>query len=392
MRKVQLGKPFLKKEIILEEIGKVLDSRWISGGPKIEEFETKVKEYNDDLGKTTFGFDGHYVAVSSATTGLELALQLANGRKRFYQDDEVIVPSWSWVASGFVVYNVGGTPVWCDVDKYGVPYAEDIEKRITSKTRAILLVHQMGIPCDMDKINALSEKYNIPIVEDSACAFGSEYKGIRVGVSNNIGVYSFQARKCLTTGEGGMVVVRTKEDSEWLKSMRAFGTTISPLERDKVDYLLKESFDKIGTNYKFNDIQAAMGIAHLSYFDEEVSRREKVGKYYDFLIEDIDGVESGNLIPDYCTRYNWQNYHVILDEIYDRDSVVDKLRKRGIGSKWDIQAIHYEPVVGSTLPLVNTSKFHDHGLWIPFWAELRCDDQDYVIENLKETLDEIRRT
>ena len=384
MRKVQLGKPFLKKDVLIEELEKVIESRWISGGPKIGEFEQKIGEYNED--------DGYYVAVSSATAGLELALQLVNGKKKFELTDEIIVPSWSWVASGFVIYNIGGTPVWCDVNKYGVPCVDDIEKRITSNTKAILIVHQMGIPCDIDEINKLSSKYNIPVVEDSACGFGSEYKGKKIGNTNNVSVYSFQARKCLTTGEGGMVTVRTEEDSEWLKSMRAFGTTISPLKRDSVDYLLKESFDKIGTNYKLSDFHASIGIAHLSYFDEEIELRSTVGNYYDSLIEDIEGVSRGNLIPDYCTRYNWQNYHIILDEKYNRDMVVDRLRKRGIGCKWDIQAIHYEPVVNSEELLKNTNKYHNHGLWLPFYAELTREDQDYVVETLKDILDEIEST
>lgn len=382
MKKVQLGKPYLRKEIMIKELEKVLDSRWISGGPRIGEFENKIRDYNHD--------DGYYVAVSSATTGLELALQLVNGKKRFKPTDEIIVPSWSWVASGFVIYNIGGTPVWCDVNKYGVPYAEDIEKRITSNTKVILIVHQTGIPCDLDEINNLSEKYGIPIVEDSACAFGSEYKGIKIGNTKNPSVYSFQARKCLTTGEGGMISVRTEDDSEWLKSMRAFGTTVSPLKRDSVNYLLKEQFDKIGTNYKLSDIQASVGIAHLSYFDEEIQMRSNAGNYYNSLIDDVEGVVPGNLIPDYCTKYNWQNYHMVLDDKYDRDVVVDKLRKNGIGCKWDIQAIHYEPAVDDDEMLVWTHKFHNHGLWIPFFAEITHEEQDYVIKNLKEILDEIK--
>ena len=113
----------------------------------------------------------------------------------------------------------------------GYTLREDIEKRITKNTKAIIVVHQMGVPCDMDAINELSDRYGIPIVEDSACAFGSEYKGVKIGNTRNVSVYSHQARKCLTTGEGGMISVRTEDDSEWLKSMRAFGTTLAPLKR-----------------------------------------------------------------------------------------------------------------------------------------------------------------
>jgi len=141
--KVPLGKPYIKTDVALEAIKEVLDSRWISGGPRIGEFEEKVKEYNNDP-------DGHYIAVANGTVAIELALLAINKGKRLKPTDEVIVPSWSWVASGFAVNNVGGTPVWCDVNEFGVPYYEDIVRRVTADTKAIILVNQMGIPCDRD--------------------------------------------------------------------------------------------------------------------------------------------------------------------------------------------------------------------------------------------------
>ena len=285
---------------------------------------------------------------------------------------------------------MGAKPIWCDVNKYGVPYVDDIEKRITKNTKAIIVVHQMGVPCDMDAINELSNKYGIPIIEDSACAFGSEYKGVKIGNTKNVSVYSFQARKCLTTGEGGMISVRTEDDSEWLKSMRAFGTTLAPLKRDTATYFLKEQFDKIGTNYKMNDIQAAVGLAHLSYFDEEVKLRDIAGRYYNSQIQQMEDVYIGNLIPEYCTRYNWQNFHILLDKKYNRDVVVDKLRKKGIGCKWDIQAIHLEPIINSSEVLKQTNLYHNQGVWLPFFAEITLEEQNYVITNLKEVLNEIK--
>ncbi len=172
--------------------------------------------------------------------------------------------------------------------------------------------------------------------------------------------------------------------------MRAFGTTISPLKRDSVNYLLKEQFDKIGTNYKMNDIQAAVGLAHLSYFDEEVKLRDIAGRYYNSQIQQMEDVYIGNLIPEYCTRYNWQNFHILLDKKYNRDLVVDKLRKKGIGCKWDIQAIHLEPIINSSEVLKQTNLYHNQGVWLPFFAEITLEEQNYVITNLKEVLNEIK--
>lgn len=380
--KVPLGKPYIKTDVALDAIKEVLDSRWISGGPRIGEFEEKVKEYNDDP-------SGHYVAVANGTVAIELALLAINNGKRLKPTDEVIVPSWSWVASGFAVSNVGGTPIWCDVNEFGVPYYEDIVRRVTADTKAIILVNQMGVPCDLDSFNSL----NIPIIEDSACGFGSEYKGNKIGKSNFINTYSFQARKCLTTGEGGMIVTRSRKQAEWLRSFRAFGTSVSPLERDKAQFLLKEQFNKISSNYKMADIPCALGMAQLKSFDEEVELRTKAGKYYNKKIKELSkdyDIQIGNLIPDYCTRYNWQNFHVVLGDVYNRDMIVDILRRNDVGCKWDIQAIHKEPAYNHDVDLPQTMKFHNQGLWLPFFAEITREEQDYVIEVLKRLLDELR--
>ena len=380
--KVPLGKPYIKTDIALDAIKEVLDSRWISGGPRIGEFEEKVKEYNDDP-------SGHYVAVANGTVAIELALLAINNGKRLEPTDEVIVPSWSWVASGFAVSNVGGTPIWCDVNEFGVPYYEDIVRRVTADTKTIILVNQMGVPCDLDSFNSL----NIPIIEDSACGFGSEYKGNKIGKSNFINTYSFQARKCLTTGEGGMIVTRSRKQADWLRSFRAFGTSVSPLERDKAQFLLKEQFDKISSNYKMADIPCALGMAQLKSFDEEVELRTKAGKYYNKKIKELSkdyDIQIGNLIPDYCTRYNWQNFHVVLGDVYNRDMIVDILRRNDVGCKWDIQAIHKEPAYNHDVDLPQTMKFYNQGLWLPFYAEITREEQDYVIEVLKRLLDELR--
>ena len=382
--KIPLGKPYIKTDIALEAIKKVLDSRWISGGPRIGEFEQKVKEYNNDK-------DGHYIAVSNGTIAIELSLLAINNGKRFTEQDEVIVPSWSWVASGFAVNNVGATPVWCDVNEYGVPYIEDIKSRITPNTKAIILVNQMGIPCDLDTF----ENLNIPIIEDSACGFGSEYKGKKIGNSKFINTYSFQARKCLTTGEGGMIITRNAKQAEWLRSYRAFGTSVSPLERDKAQFLLKEQFTNISSNFKMADIPCALGMAQLKSFDEEVELRNTAGNYYNNKISEIAdeyNIEIGNKIPKYCTRYNWQNFHLILGDEYNRDQVVDLLRKKNVGCKWDIQAIHLEPAYNENVDLPQTIKFHNHGLWLAFYAEITREEQDYVIDQLKEVLDELRNS
>lgn len=382
MRKIPLGKPYLKTEVIVEEIKQVLETKWISGGPTIAKFE---EAFGDYIG------GGYPVAVANGSIAIEMALVALNNGRRYKGDDEVIVPSWSWVASGFSPLMVGATPVWCDVDSYGVPTAESIESKITDKTKAIIIVHQMGVPCDLDEINKLSDKYNIPIVEDTACGFGSEYKGVKLGNSKNICTFSLQARKCLTTGEGGMVIARTEEEAAYFKSCRSFGTSVSPLERDRAQFLLKESFNLVSSNYKISDITAAVGLAQIKYFNEEIELRDAAGKYYNTLVQNTlkDYAEILNITPDYTTKYNWQNYHIQLNARFNRDQVVDLLRKQGIGCKWDIQAIHLEPVFGGAydnLSLPTTTKFHTHGLWLPFFAEITMEEQAYVVDSLLKIL------
>lgn len=388
-KKIPLGRPYLDKKAILEEISKVIDTRWISGGPTIAKFEEAVKEFNNDS-------DGHYIAVSDGTCAIEMSLLALNNGQKYTEKDEVIIPSWSWVASGFAPIMAGAKPVWCDVNEYGVPTVSTIEHCITKNTKAIIIVHQMGTPCDLDAIQELATKYNLPIIEDAACAIGSEYKGKKIGTSGNLVTYSFQARKCVTTGEGGMIITKDAKLAEWLRSYRAFGTTISPLERDKAAFLLKESFDKISGNYKISDITAAVGIAQLGVFEKEIEMRDTAGKYYNYLVETNlkEMATVLNIVPDYCTKYNWQNYHIMLDSKFNRDEVVDKLRKKGIGCKWDIQAIHIEPVFNgkyndNSWNLSQTMKFHNYGLWLPFYAEITKEDQEYVINTLKSILNEL---
>ena len=171
-----------------------------------------------------------------------------------------------------------------------------------------------------------------------------------------------------------------------------FGTSVSPLERDKAQFLLKEQFANISSNFKMADIPCALGMAQLESFDEEVELRNAAGNYYNSKISEMASkynIEIGNKIPDYCTRYNWQNFHLILGEEYNRDQVVDLLRKRNIGCKWDIQAIHLEPAYNEVVDLPQTMKFHNQGLWLAFYAEITREEQDYVINQLKEVLNEL---
>lgn len=374
--KVPLMLPYIKKNVILEEISNVLDSNWLSGGPKIEEFENAIKIYNNDI-------DGEYISVSNATVGLEMSL-ISIFKRRLYTTEEVIVPSFSWVASAMSINNAGGKPVFCDVNKFGVVDVNTIEKHITKNTVAIMIVHQVGIPCDIDSINELADKYKLKIIEDAACAFGSEYKGKKIGVSKNTVVFSHQAKKCLTTGgEGGTIVVHDKKDAEWLRSYRIFGTNNTPLQREKNKDVLYDNFNFIGSNHKITDIQCAYGLAHLKYLDEEILLRSEVANKYNNSFVD-DKIKPINFIPDYCTKYNWQTYRLFIT-YKNRNYVINRLKQEGISSKRDIQPIHREPAYNENhIDFYYTILFSSNGLQIPFYAELEEFKQNYVINTLKQ--------
>lgn len=386
MKQYPIFKPFIKKDIVLQEIEKVLDSGWISGGPAIAQFERSMQDYNNDP-------TSNYISVSNATVGLEMALQCVNNGKLYNHTDEIIVPSWSWVATGFVVVRMGATPKWADVDYTGCINAETIEPLITDNTKAIIAVHQMGVPCDMDSINELAKKYKLPVIEDAACAFGTEYKGVKIGNSDNIVVFSHQAKKTLITGEGGTITTKNPEYAEWLRSYRIFGSNASPLKRSESKEFIKEQFDILGTNNKISDINCAVGIAHLKYIDEEIELRNKARLYYDEIIQSMQfdgyGVQRALHIPDYCTRFNAQNYHILLSHFIDRDEVIIKMKEFGINCKWDIQAIHLEPCMNWTnwkVDLPQTMYFHGSGLILPFYAGLTNDDIDFITGKLKEVI------
>ena len=376
---IPLMRPFIKKNLVLKEIEEVLDSGWLSGGEAIHKFENALKKYNNDV-------DGEYISVSNATVGLEMAL-MSISKKKLHEFDEVIVPSFSWIASAFAISNVGGTPVFCDVNEFGVPDVHTIEPHITPFTRAIMIVHQAGIPCDMDEINKLGKKYSIPIIEDAACAFGSEYKNKKIGDSENTVVFSHQAKKCLTTGEGGTIVTKDKKLADWFRSYRVFGTNNTPLQREKNDEIMLDSFNMFGTNNKLSDISCAVGLAHIQYIDEEIEMRSNVAETYNNAFKDIDQITVTSIIPNYCTKYNWQSYRIYLHPNIDRGIFMEKLKKYNIPSKRDIQSIHLEPVYNSNEYIQETQKYSKHGVQLPFYAQLSDKNQIFIVNAIKEIID-----
>jgi dTDP-4-amino-4,6-dideoxygalactose transaminase len=303
---------------------RVLRSKWLSTGPVTERFERAFSEY---LG-------GHAIAVSNGTAALHLALaSLGIG-----EEDEVILPSLTFVATANAVLYVGGKPVFADIagaDDLNISPRE-IEKKITKKTKAILVMHYGGYPCDMQSILRIAKRRGLYVVEDAAHAPGAEYQGKKCGVLGDIGCFSFFSNKNLVTGEGGMVVTRSKEWAEKIRRMRSHG--MEALSWDKYRGRLS-SYDirGLGYNYRTTEIQSALGLVQLKKLDRNNKRRKKLVEIYRKELQETREIS----IP-FSRFKGTPSYHlfpILVAPFVDRNSVMERLKDFGIQT-----SIHYPPV------------------------------------------------
>ncbi|MEK6715184.1 MAG: DegT/DnrJ/EryC1/StrS family aminotransferase [Candidatus Omnitrophota bacterium] len=366
---IPLARPYFDKE---EEtvISSVIRSKWVMQGPRVAEFEEKFANY---IGSK------YAVAVSSGTAALHLSL-LAIG---ISETDEVIIPSFSFIATANAVIYCRATPVFIDIDlrTYNIS-PEKIENYITNaikkgnkNIRAIMPVHQFGMPADMDRITAIAKKYNLPVIEDAACALGSKYKGRKTGSIGDIGCFSFHPRKIITTGEGGMITTNNKEVAEKIRLLRNHGMN-------------KEDYPIVGYNYRMTDLQGAIGIVQMKKLKYILETRRTIAKRYDRLLEKIDWLER-SYVPDYVTT-NYQSYPIRIkkNNYKIRDYVIAKLKKRGIFCKYGAQAIHLEKCYKGRYKrpdaLINTERAFHSTVLLPLYHELKEEEQGKVVENLRK--------
>ena len=244
-KNIPVARPFIGREeeaAVLE----VLRSGWVSQGPRVAEFERQFAQY---VGAA------HAIAVSSCTTGLHLAL-VAAGVKA---GDEVLCPSLSFIATANSIQYAGAMPVFVDVDPatYNMDPAR-IESAITPRTKAILIVHQIGLPAAIAEISEIASRYGLAVIEDAACAIGSEYQGQRIGQPHTLmACFSFHPRKILTTGEGGMVTTSDEGIADRIRKLRQHAMSVSDLARHSSSQIVTESYPEVGYNYRMTDMQAA---------------------------------------------------------------------------------------------------------------------------------------
>ena len=352
----------------------VVRSGWVAQGPRVAEFEAA---FAASVGAS------HGIAVSSCTTGLHLMLHVLDLRL----GDEVVVPSFSFIATANVVRYTGATPVFADVDPLtGDLSPETVAPVLTDRTRAILAVHQGGVPADVAALRTLAGA--IPVLEDAACAAGSTYRGGPTGAGAPMAAWSFHPRKLLTTGEGGMVTTDDVELAKRLRRLREHGMSVSAADRHAGGGVVVESYEETAFNYRMTDMQAAIGMVQLGRLPAMVERRRTLAARYAELLASVHGVRPVT-DPEWGTT-NFQSYWVVLPDEFDgaRNDVLCALAAAGISARRGIMAAHLEPAYAEHPrgPLPVTEYLTNRSLILPLHHELTDDQQDHVVETLDKAL------
>jgi len=374
--KIPLSKPWITEEDI-KAVQEVLKSPYLSLGPKVEEFEQLIA----DISGRKFA-----VAVNSGTSALHLIIR-SLGIK---EGDEVITTPFSFIASSNCILFERAKPVFVDIRKGTYNIDSDlIEEEITEKTKAILSVDVFGQPADYDEIESIAKRHNLLLIEDSCEALGSEYKHKKAGSFGVAGAFAFYPNKQITTGEGGVIVTDNEEIYKLSRSMRNQG-------RGEGNEWLFHT--RLGYNYRISDINCALGISQLGRFDEIIGKRNNVATIYTKRLSEISEVVVPYVSPD-TTKMSWFVYVIRLNDSFDerkRDIIIDKLGKRGIETRNYFEAIHLQPFYVEQFGFKKgdfpiTEFVSERTIALPFYTTMPEEEIDYVVNNLKEVILEVKK-
>lgn len=359
----------------LDAVADVLASGWLTQGEKVAEFERTVAEYCQAR---------HAVAVSSCTAALHLSLLVLG----VGPGDEVVLPSMTFIATANAVRHCGATPVFAEI----VPETFNLdpaaaEAAITPRTKAIVVVHQLGLPADLDAFDDIARRYRLPLIEDAACALGSRYRGRPIGGHGHLCCFSFHPRKVISTGEGGMILTDDHQMAEQARLLRQHGMDTSDRDRHAARDLVTERYPVLGFNYRLTDVQAAIGVAQMRRLDELVARRRALADSYNRGLVDHPYLLTPET-PPRCEP-NFQSYAVRLidDSPLDRDDVLRALRERCIAGKAGVMTIHREAAYAAFAKhsLPRTERASDRSLLLPLFPEMAESDAERVLAALWET-------
>ncbi len=375
MRKIPIAKPWLGAEEA-EAAKRVILSGWVAQGPEVEAFE---RELASCVGAP------YACAVSNCTAALHLAL-LAVGVE---PGDEVITVSHSFIATASSIRHCGATPVFVDVerDTYNIDPAA-VGAAVTARTRAILAVHQLGMPCDLSAILAVAQKHGLPVVEDAACAIGSEIlvegKWERTGKPHGeIACFSFHPRKAITTGDGGMLTTGNPEHDRQFRLLRNQGMSLPATARHGAKAITFEEYSVVGYNYRLTDIQAAVGREQLKRLPAMLQHRRGIAEQYCRQLSEVPGIS----LPrerDWA-RSNWQSFCIGLPSSVSQRGIMQSMLEAGIHTRRGVMCAHREPAFRGAPQAhsLGTSEYlQDHAIMLPIHTHMHGDDVDAVVRAL----------
>ena len=386
---VPVARPNLGQEEVSAASRAIL-SGWVTQGPEVAALE---REFGAFVGAH------HACAVSSGTTALHLALLAVGVRP----GDEVITVSHSYIATANSIRYCGATPVFVDIDPTTFNINPGtITAAIGQRTRAILCVHQMGMPCDLEAILGIARKHELPVVEDAACAIGSEIlsqgQWEKIGKPHaDVACFSFHPRKLLTTGDGGMLTTSGAEIDRKFRLWRQHGMSVPDTVRHSSPTVVFESYPELGFNYRLTDIQGAVGREQLKRLPKALARRRELAARYHELLADIPGV----ILPTEpeWARTNWQSYCVRLPDSADQRQVMQTMLDEGVATRRGIMCAHLEPAYGgdgtwrcaqvgckpgaSCPNLLESERAQSSGLILPLFSQMTEEQQERVASSLR---------
>ncbi|GFI46402.1 UDP-4-amino-4,6-dideoxy-N-acetyl-beta-L-altrosamine transaminase [Lachnospiraceae bacterium] len=349
-----------------------LRKEYLTGGPSVNEFEEKAAEY---VGAK------YAVAVSSGTAALHAACTVAG----IGEGDEVITTPITWVSSSNAVLYCGGRPIFADINKdtYNIS-PDEIEKKLSKRTKAIIPVHYAGQPCEMERIQEIAKENHLVIIEDAAHAIGALYRGKKIGSLSDMTVFSFHPVKQMTTCEGGMIVTNDEEVYEKLKLFRAYGMVKAEKQMEQEGPWFSEQMS-LGYNYRLSDVQCALGISQLKKLDKLIARRREIARVYDKELQNIAGIVLPRQTDSSISAYHLYPIQVDADK---RRNLYMQFRKAGIGV-----GVHYYPVYKNDYYQKNgygdvrcevAEQFYSRELTLPIHYRVSENDLDYIIETVKK--------
>lgn len=387
---IPVARPHLGEEEVSAAARAIL-SGWVTQGPEVAAFEREFASFVDAP---------HACAVSSGTTALHLALLAVGVRP----GDEVITVSHSYIATANSIRYCGALPVFVDIDPGTFNLnPRKIETAISARTRAILCVHQIGMPCDLKSILEIAGKHNIPVVEDAACAVGSEIlwqgRWEKIGKPHaDVACFSFHPRKLLTTGDGGMLTTANAQMDGKFRLWRQHGMSMPDTVRHSSPTVIFESYPELGFNYRLTDIQAAIGREQLKRLPAAIERRREMAACYGQLLDDISGL----VLPREreWARSNWQSYCVRLPDNTDQRAIMQEMLDQGIATRRGIMCAHLEPAYqasatwrcaelgcqtgGSCPNLAESERAQKQSVILPLFSGMTEEQQTMVSSTLRQ--------